>query len=171
MKYPLFPSRLKRLRKEQGLSQAQLGQQTGLSYAAVSRWESGQREPHEVNIDHLALFFEVPREELTGVEVKGLIIEGDVEVGRDCKIGHNVVLAATHGKRIVIGDGCVLGHGVTITTHAGMLDRKTHRIKARTGDVVLGDGCVIGDGVVVLPDQDVPAGTSVAPNGVLGDVD
>ena len=67
-----FGERLRELRNERGLKQAEVGAVVGVSYNTISKWETGEREPDtknkkgEENFDAnkvyytLADFFEVP---------------------------------------------------------------------------------------------------------------
>ena len=63
-----FSERLKELRKEKGLSQAQLANVTGLSHTAIVYWETEQRVPNANAIIILAGFFGVSTDYLLGVE-------------------------------------------------------------------------------------------------------
>lgn len=64
----VFAERLKELRIEKGLSQNQLAKATGLTHAAISRWESGLRQPTAAAIITLAKFFGVTSDYLLGLE-------------------------------------------------------------------------------------------------------
>ena len=64
----VFAERLKELRLEKGLSQNQLAKATGLTHAAISRWESGLRQPTAAAIITLAGFFGVTSDYLLGLE-------------------------------------------------------------------------------------------------------
>lgn len=63
-----FAERLKELRNEKGLSQAQLAKATGLSRTALVYWETEQRVPNAKAIVILAKFFGVTTDYLLGVE-------------------------------------------------------------------------------------------------------
>lgn len=63
-----FAERLKELRNEKGLSQAQLAKATGLSHTALVYWETEQRVPNAKAIVILAKFFGVTTDYLLGVE-------------------------------------------------------------------------------------------------------
>ncbi|MDE7394566.1 MAG: helix-turn-helix domain-containing protein [Clostridiales bacterium] len=63
-----FAERLKELRNEKELSQAQLAKATGLSHTAIVYWENKQRVPNANAIIILAAFFNVTTDYLLGVE-------------------------------------------------------------------------------------------------------
>ena len=56
--------KLKRYRKETGLSQADVGQILEVDQAAVSRWETGKTTPVRKYREKLARLFEVPVEDI-----------------------------------------------------------------------------------------------------------
>ncbi|MBO5022390.1 MAG: helix-turn-helix transcriptional regulator [Clostridia bacterium] len=62
-----FAERLKELRIEKGLSQAQLAKATGISVRAIGMWEGKQRTPNIEAIILLAKFFEVTSDYLIGM--------------------------------------------------------------------------------------------------------
>lgn len=62
-----FMERLKELRTEKGLSQAQLAKETGLGSTALCYWETGQRIPSALAIITLAKYFQVTTDYLLGV--------------------------------------------------------------------------------------------------------
>ncbi|MCL2370775.1 MAG: helix-turn-helix transcriptional regulator [Firmicutes bacterium] len=62
-----FSQRLKELRQEKGLSAMALGKATGLSDAAILRWENDRADPLGENIIKLAKFFDVTTDYLLGL--------------------------------------------------------------------------------------------------------
>lgn len=62
-----FTERLKELRTEKGLTQAQLATETGLSRSAIGFWENGERVPLASVIIILAKYFGVTTDYLLGV--------------------------------------------------------------------------------------------------------
>lgn len=62
-----FSIRLKELRESKNFSQNQLSQNTKLSQANISRWETGEREPSIKAVILLADFFGVTTDYLLGV--------------------------------------------------------------------------------------------------------
>lgn len=59
-----FGSRLQRLRKERGLTQAALADQLGVSKPTVWAWEQGKARPVESRMEALARALDVPADEL-----------------------------------------------------------------------------------------------------------
>ena len=65
---PVFAQRLKELRKQNGLSQASLAQQLGMTQQAVGKWERGTATPDPQTIAKLAEIFNVPSDVLLGLD-------------------------------------------------------------------------------------------------------
>ncbi|WP_075780204.1 helix-turn-helix domain-containing protein [Marinitoga sp. 1137] len=65
-----FSERLKQLREEKGISQRQLARDLNFSSAAVSLYESGQREPTLTALEKLAKYFNVSLDYLIGLTDK-----------------------------------------------------------------------------------------------------
>ena len=61
-------TRLKELREERGLSQAQLAKEIGVNHRSISNWEVGAREPDIKNIKKLCKFFGITAGYLIGLE-------------------------------------------------------------------------------------------------------
>lgn len=61
-----FKERLKELRIEKNLSQAQLGKLVSMSKMAVSHWESGHSEPSIAQLIILSEYFDVTVDYLIG---------------------------------------------------------------------------------------------------------
>lgn len=61
-----FTARLKELRNDKNLSQADLANSTGLSQSSITYWETGQRIPNAKAIIILARFFDVSIDYLLG---------------------------------------------------------------------------------------------------------
>ena len=55
---------IKRLRKERGLTQESLAERLGVTFQAVSKWESGASDPSTTNLMALAKLFGVSAEDL-----------------------------------------------------------------------------------------------------------
>lgn len=62
-----FIERLKELRAQKGLSQAQLAKATGLSQSAITYWETGKRIPNAYAVIILARFFDVSTDYLSEI--------------------------------------------------------------------------------------------------------
>ncbi len=74
------------LRKQKGLSQAELAKRLNISPSAMCRWEKGDRTPAEEDLETLAEFFEVSKEYLLGSEEasdQALSPEPDIKTGQD----------------------------------------------------------------------------------------
>lgn len=65
-----FSKRLKKIREEKKLSQAELAQKADLQTAAVSHFETGQRKPSFDNLKRLADALNVSVDYLLGREIK-----------------------------------------------------------------------------------------------------
>ena len=63
-----FQERLKNLRIENGLTQTQLAQKTGISQAGIAKWETGDRNPSIDCLIALAKFFSCSVDYLIGLE-------------------------------------------------------------------------------------------------------
>ena len=55
-----FGLRLRYLRKQDNLTQAELGDRLGVGKSAISMWENGQRSPDLETIESIADYFNVP---------------------------------------------------------------------------------------------------------------
>lgn len=64
----MFNEKLKELRIEKGLSQAELAKELGYTQAIISFWEKGVHEPTESAIRETANFFGVTCDYLLGLE-------------------------------------------------------------------------------------------------------
>ena len=62
-----YPERLKKLRHDKEISQAQLGLMLGMSQAAINKWEHGESEPAYDMLIRLALYYEVTTDYLLGL--------------------------------------------------------------------------------------------------------
>ena len=60
--------RIKELRIEKGLTQAELAKQIDVSQKAIDYWERGINEPKASYVYKLALFFEVSSDYLLGLQ-------------------------------------------------------------------------------------------------------
>lgn len=62
----VFASRLRKLRKEVGLSQEEFAKRLGFSIDAVGSWERGIRNPSSRTLVRIAIYFDVDPRYLTG---------------------------------------------------------------------------------------------------------
>ena len=70
MYYVDFGAMLKKLRRDRGLSQVQLGELVGLSKAAISKYENAQSYPPYDVLMKLANTFKVSTDYLLGMETR-----------------------------------------------------------------------------------------------------
>lgn len=70
-----FSDRLRNIREEKGLSQAQLGEKIGVSRGAISYYENQSRVPDIRTLKKLATFFNVSTDWLLGLEEKDIPYE------------------------------------------------------------------------------------------------
>lgn len=63
-----FCDRLKELRTEAKLTQAEFAKRLGVSFGAIGNWESGARIPRQELLERIADFFNVPMDYLLGRE-------------------------------------------------------------------------------------------------------
>lgn len=86
------------------------------------------------------------------------VVEDDVRVGRDCTIGHHVVLRR----------GTIVGDGSRIDDHAVIGKQPMRaRLSATTGEgrqpaARIGDGCIVGTGAVIYAGAVLDRGVLVA---------
>lgn len=77
-----FASRIKELRKRDGLSQPQLAEKIGLTKGTVSLWERGPRRPDFPTMEKVADFFNVSVSYLIGdSDDEGIPVEPDANPG------------------------------------------------------------------------------------------
>ena len=62
----IFAQRLLELRKEKGISQAELAKQLQVSYSVVCYWETDRSEPTAPNLVKIADYFDVTVDYLLG---------------------------------------------------------------------------------------------------------
>lgn len=63
----IFKERLKELRIERKLSQAELAKELNVSQRSISSWETGFREPDFAMLERIAVFFDVTADYLLGL--------------------------------------------------------------------------------------------------------
>jgi transcriptional regulator with XRE-family HTH domain len=64
----MFGDKLKRLREDKGLSQGEVAEALFVSQQAVSKWERGKGYPDILTLKKIAVLFNVPLDQLIGVE-------------------------------------------------------------------------------------------------------
>ena len=90
---------IKRLRNEQGVTQDVLAEYLGISYQAVSKWETGTTLPDIALLPKLAVFFGVRIDELFSVNHEDELERIDAMLQRETMTDQNYVYA----KRILDG--------------------------------------------------------------------
>lgn len=63
-----FGEKLKSLRKERNITQAELAKIFNVSKMTISAWESNKQEPNINNIIKIAILFDISTDELLGIE-------------------------------------------------------------------------------------------------------
>lgn len=81
-----FNERLKKLRKQRGLTQEELAQNLHVSRSAIAKWENGLGIPSDNYIDEIATFFGITRDELlSDRETETIIVEKNTKLSRQKK--------------------------------------------------------------------------------------
>ncbi len=95
---------------------------------------------------------------------------GDVQIGKNCYIGHGVILRGDYG-RIEIGDGTAVEEGVIVHVPPGELSHIGNRVTIGHGAIVhsrhIGDLAVIGMGAILSIRSEVNEGSIIAEGGVV----
>lgn len=97
MTIPVRSNMIKQLRESRGLTQAQLAEQLGVSYQAVSTWENGLKTPRVGVIEKLADFFGVSKSQIMGWEPQQTAFNARDE--RDIQKSLDHVLASLEGEQ------------------------------------------------------------------------
>lgn len=63
-----LPEKLKELRLENNLSQAELGKELGFTQTAIAKWEAGKRSPNIEGLISISKFFRCSIDYLVGLE-------------------------------------------------------------------------------------------------------
>lgn len=61
----LMGEKIRALRLERGLTQHELGEEIGVRWLSICRWENGVRKPYKRHLISLAKFFGITERELT----------------------------------------------------------------------------------------------------------
>ena len=77
-----FKDKLKKLRKEKGISQQQLSESIFISRSAVAKWENGLGFPSEESLEALSKYFEVPKDFWTTEEPEAVIVAKNKKISR-----------------------------------------------------------------------------------------
>ena len=82
----IFGERLRKLRKESGLSQTELAERTWLSKTVISNYELGTRKPSIDIVVKLSKYFKVSTDYLLGVEPKKNNLDTDGLTEEDVRL-------------------------------------------------------------------------------------
>lgn len=63
----IFPIRIKQIRKEIGLTQEKVSDETGINRAKISKYENGSLEPNLEILGKLADYYEISTDWLLGI--------------------------------------------------------------------------------------------------------
>lgn len=86
-----------------------------------------------------------------GVKIQGI---GEVEIGDDAFIGHEVLFMVNEGSKIVVEDEAIVGSRSIVITGFHPITPDGKRILSREGTsstVVIGRGCSVSTNCTVLP--------------------
>lgn len=100
-----FPNKLRKLRKEKGLSQEKLAELLNISRQSISKWESGQTYPEVEKLITLS--------ELFKISVDDLVKNGEIKT--DSTDDSVVKSEEEKGELLIIG-GFILGFAVSMIT-------------------------------------------------------
>ena len=106
-----LPSNISKLRKEHSMTQEQLAEALGVTFASVSKWERGVATPELNLIAEMANLFEVSLDALVGFEVMNggvAAIEERIHNLQRQKKYDEAVLEKTFGRECYDGDGQIL---------------------------------------------------------------
>ena len=82
-KNALFPTQLRKLRKEKGVSQEELSKELGISKSTLGLWETGDTLPDARSLHDLAVYYNVSADYLLGLaELK----TPDIDIQKACKL-------------------------------------------------------------------------------------
>ena len=108
-----FPTRLRELRKEKGVSQQQCSEELGISKSAIGYWETGDTLPDAKSVAQMAEYYGVSADYLLGLsDVKS----PDVDIRKICEFTGLTELAAKF---------LIMNNGLAQESEMGLLDDKT----------------------------------------------
>ena len=95
-----FAEKLQKLRKQNGLSQEQLGEQIGVTRQTISNWELNETTPNPEQLKALSKVLSVSLDELLDNEVEGVLMK---------KVSNTEQLAGTINKGLrILGKGFLI---------------------------------------------------------------
>lgn len=97
------------LRKENNMTQAELGDKVGVTDRAVSRWENGHNLPDIMVMEKLSEVFNITLVELMNGEKAEVIKEADLDKLTENAIAYHKARMRAYFKRLIIGLLAVIG--------------------------------------------------------------
>ncbi len=88
-----FKDELRTLRKQDGLTQAELARRLGISKSTISMYENGNREPDFETLEAFADYFNVDMNRLTGISKAPAILSDCVPADQITKSEYSLVRA------------------------------------------------------------------------------
>ncbi|WP_101698537.1 helix-turn-helix domain-containing protein [Clostridium minihomine] len=125
-----FSNTLKQLRKNKGLTQAELAQELGMSKSSISMYEIGAREPDFETLEAFADYFNVDMNYLTGWSDDPYDYEGDP----DGYLAEIPIAIMEHLLEAHNGDLKAVHKAYTAMVEDAKQDSLTQRIKAKIKD-------------------------------------
>jgi len=100
----MIPNRLKKLRKQAGLTQKQIAEKIHVGQNSYSNWEKGNRTPIQPTIDKLAEILNTSSEYLTGITDDPTCIkisETDLDSAIDNSVAYDGTPITDNDKEII----------------------------------------------------------------------
>ncbi len=85
----MFNVILRKLRKENNLTQKELGYKIGCTQSMIAQWEMDMCEPTETYIKRLAVFFDITSDELLGIETKSEKEQIKMQINKSVIVNNN----------------------------------------------------------------------------------
>lgn len=115
-----FKDKLKKLRKERGISQQRLAEEIFVSRSAVAKWENGLGLPCKESLDLLCSYFGVTREDFATDEPEALVVEKNRTIHRLITVFITFVAVLFLAIIVVLSIGIMSGsYGFTSKMAAG----------------------------------------------------
>ena len=109
-------------------------------------------------------------EEGTTLRYVQIEILGDncsIEIGQDSIIGHGSYLSAKEGKKLTIGNGCMLSRNAKLMTSDGHFIYQNGEIINRGSDIIIGNDVWLADNVTILKGVDMGDGSIAGINATV----
>lgn len=126
------------LRKESGMTQAELGDKVGVTDRAVSRWENGHNLPDIMVMEKISEVFGITLIELMNGQKTEVIKECNLDKLAENAITYHKSMMRAYFKRLIIGLSIVIGVLVIILLTAFCINNfnrcKVYRIESTKSD-------------------------------------